>query len=163
VYPWSSADWQADHFPYMDVFTINGAVIDGHKWTAEEPIYAPGLDAGGRSRGLYKPERSGAGIEFRWSGPLTYLHAPADARHVALTLRSAAPMPQTLTIEMRGKVIDTRTLTDHEWHTINYPLPTKPPGAKTETEWVIMRVDPMWRPPGDGRRLGLMTRDLRWK
>jgi hypothetical protein len=55
VYPWSSADWAADHFPYMDVFTINGPVIDGQAWKSEEPIYAPGIDASGRTRGFYRP------------------------------------------------------------------------------------------------------------
>ncbi len=25
VYLWSSAEWQADFFPYMDVFTVDGA------------------------------------------------------------------------------------------------------------------------------------------
>ena len=80
VYPWSSADWAADHFPYMDVFTINGPVIDGQAWKSEEPIYAPGIDPGGRSRGLYRPEREGTGTTFRWSGPISYVHVPSDAK-----------------------------------------------------------------------------------
>jgi hypothetical protein len=163
VYPWSSADWNADHFPHMDVFTINGSVIDGAAWTTEDPIYAPGIDVGGRSRGFYRPERGGPGVTFRWSGPTAYLHAPPDAKGVALAVRSAAPTPQTLTVEIRGKVVETRTLTDHEWHTISYEIGAKPRDARLDDEWVVLKVDPIWRPRGDGRRLGVMTRDVKWK
>ena len=162
VYPWSSSDWYADHFPHMDVFTINGSVIDGTAWKTEDPIYAPGIDIGGRSRGFYRPERGGPGITFRWSGATAYLHAPPDAKGVELTIRSAAPTSQKLTVEIRGKVVDTRTLNDHDWHTLTYRFPPRAAEAKPDNEWVIMRVDPIWRPRGDGRRLGVMTRDLKW-
>jgi hypothetical protein len=162
VYPWSSADWWSDHFPYMDVFTINGAVIDGQAWKAEDPIYAPGIDVGGRSRGFYKPERGGPGETFRWSGPVSYLHAPPGARHLEIAVRSASPTPQTLTIEMNGKVLDTRKLSDHDWHTLSYTLEPPPADTKADTQWIMLKVDPMWRPPRDGRRLGVMTKDLRW-
>lgn len=162
VYPWSSADWYADHFPFMDVFTINGRVLDGSAWTAEEPIYAPGIDAAGRSRGFHRPERGGPGQTFRWSGPLAYLHAPPDAKGVEIKVRSASPTAQTLTVEIGGKVIDTRTLTDHEWHSLSYELGPRGKDAAPESEWVMLRVDPVWRPRGDGRRLGVMTRDLNW-
>lgn len=162
VYPWSSADWHADHFPFMDVFTINGRVLDGASWKAEEPIYAPGLAPEGRSRGFYRPERGGPGITFRWSSALGYLHAPPDARRVELKVRSAAPTPQTLTVEIGGKKIDEMKLTDHEWRTLAYPLPARAKDAQG-TDWVMLRVDPIFRPKGDGRRLGVMMRDLRWE
>ena len=161
VYPWSSADWHADHFPFMDVFTINGNVLDGASWKAEEPIYAPGIDPAGRSRGFYRPERGGAGTTFRWSSALGYLHAPPDAKRVELTVRSAAPSPQTLTVEIRGQKIDEVKLTDHQWHTLTYPLPARAKDAPS-SEWVMLRVDPIFRPKGDGRRLGVMMRDLKW-
>ncbi len=55
VYLWSSAEWQADFFPYMDVFTVNGRVINGGDWKTEEPIYGPkNTTAEGRSRGFYR-------------------------------------------------------------------------------------------------------------
>ncbi len=162
VYPWSSADWKADHFPYMDVFTINGPVIDGQAWKAEDPIYAKDIDVGGRSRGFYPPERGGPGVTFRWSGPVSYLHAPPDAKGVELAVRSASTTPQTLAVEIRGRVIDTRKLTDNEWHTIRYEFGAKPKDAQPDAEWIVLRVDPVWRPRGDGRRLGVMTRDVKW-
>jgi hypothetical protein len=162
AYPWSSSDWQADHFSHMDVFTINGSMLDGAAWKTEEPIYAPGIDIGGRSRGFYKPERGGPGIIFRWSGPTAYLHAPPEARSVELTVRSTAPTPQTLTVEIRGKVVDTRKFNDQEWHTLRYDFGPRPKDAKPDAEWVVVKVDPIWRPRGDGRRLGLMTRDVKW-
>ena len=65
VYLWSSAEWQADFFPYMDVFTVDGGVTDGSAWKTEEPIYAPKTTPEGRSRGFYRPERGAPGQMFQ--------------------------------------------------------------------------------------------------
>ena len=78
-----------------------------------------------------------------------------------LKVRSAADGPQTLTIEMRGKVIDKRVLNDHEWHDLRYSIPpstSTPPGG----EWIVLRIDPPWKVRGDRRIFGVMTRDLKW-
>lgn len=161
IYLWSSAEWQADFFPYMDVFTVDGRVINGGDWKTEEPIYGPKTTAEGRSRGFYRPERGGPGETIRWSMPLALLHQPADAKGVELKVRSSADRPQTLTVEMRGKVIDTRVLSDNNWHALSYTIPpssSTPPGG----EWVVLRVDPPWRVRGDRRVFGVMTRDLKW-
>ena len=161
AYVWSSAEWQADFFPYMDVFTVDGKVTDGAAWKTEEPIYAPKTTPEGRSRGFYRPERGGPGEVFRWSMPLAFLHQPPDARGVEIKVRSAANHPQTLTVEMRGKVIDTRVLSDNQWYTLNYSIPpskSTPPGG----EWLVLRVDPPWKVRGDPRTFGVMTRDLKW-
>ena len=90
------------------------------------------------------------------------LHAPPGAKGVELKIRAAAPTPQTLTVELRGRTLDRIDLRDHEWRTLTYQIPPRPNGAKPDAEWVILRVEPMYRPKGDGRRLGVMTRDLKW-
>lgn len=161
VYLWSSAEWQADFFPYMDVFTIDGLPTDGSAWKTEEPVYAPNITAEGRSRGFYKPERGAPGEVFRWSTPRAFLHQPPDARGVELKVRSTATSPQTLTVEMRGSVIDKRVLSDHDWHTLSYSIP---PSESTPAggEWVVLRIDPPWKVRGDRRTFGVMTRDLKW-
>jgi hypothetical protein len=161
VYPWSSSEWTADYFPHMDVFTINGRAIDGTAWKTEEPIYAPKTTPEGRSRGFYKPERGSPGQIFRWSTPLAFLHRPPAARGLELKVRSVTPTPQTLTVEMRGKVIDTRVLSDHDWHTLSYSIP---PSTSTPVggEWIVLRVDPPWKVRRDRRIFGVMTRDLKW-
>lgn len=162
VYLWSSAEWQADFFPYMDVFTVDGRVINGADWRTEEPIYGPkNTTAEGRSRGFYRAERGGPGEMFRWSSPLALLHKPADAKGVELKVRSSADRPQTLTVEMGGKVIDKRVLSDHDWHSLSYSIPPSP-GAPPGGEWVMLRVDPPWKVRGDRRTFGVMTRDLKW-
>jgi hypothetical protein len=161
TYLWSSAEWQADYFPYMDVFTVDGRVAEGSAWKTEEPIYAPNTTPEGRSRGFYRPERGAPGQIFRWSMPLAYVHQPANARGVELKVRSAADGPQTLTVEMRGKVIDKQVLSDHEWHDLKYSIPpsnTTPAGG----EWLVLRIDPPWKVRGDRRIFGVMTRDLQW-
>ena len=90
-----------------------------------------------------------------------YVHQPADAQGVELKVRSASDKPQTLTVEMRGKVVDKRLLSDHEWHILSYSIPpssSRPPGG----EWLVLRVDPPWKVRGDRRTFGVMTRDLKW-
>jgi hypothetical protein len=160
-YLWSSAEWQADFFPYMDVFTINGPIADGSAWKTEEPIYAPNTTPEGRSRGFYRPERGAGGQLFRWSMPLAFLHRPADARGVELKVRSNADKQQTVTVEMRGKVIDTQILNDHEWRTLRYSIPPST-SAPVGGEWITLKVDPAWKARGDRRTFGVMTRDLKW-
>ena len=162
VYPWSSADWRADHFPFMDVFTINGSLLDGSAWTTEDPIYMKGIDPAERSRGFYRAERGGPGITFRWTGAMAYLHAPPGAKGVELKVRASAPTQQTVTVELRGRTIDQFKPSDQEWRTITYQIPPPPSDAKPDAEWIILKVDPIFRPRGDGRRLGVMTRDLKW-
>ena len=159
TYPWRSADWHADQFPYMDVFAIDGYVLNGGNWSLQQAIYAPGLDPGGRSRGFYRPERGGPGILFRWSTPLSFLHPPSGATAVEMKVRSVNPTPQTLTVEIRGKVVDRVTFDGDDWRTLKYDLPESKAG---QSEWITMRVDPPWRVRGDPRRFGVMTRDLKW-
>src|SRR3989338_1669660 len=161
AYLWSSAEWQADYFPYMDIFTVDGRPTEGSAWKTEEPIYAPKTTPEGRSRGFYRPERGGPGGIFRWSTPLAYLHQPPGARGVELKVRSSSDKPQTLTVEMRGTVIDKRVLSDHEWYTLSYSIP---PSKSTPVggEWLVLRVDPPWRVRRDRRIFGVMTRDLKW-
>ena len=150
-----------DFFPYMDVFTVDGAATDGNAWKTEEPIYAPETTPEGRSRGFYRPERGAPGQTFRWSTPRAYLHQPPQARGVELKVRSASVKPQTLTVEMRGTVIDKRVLSDHEWHSLSYSIP---PSKSTPAggEWLVLRVDPPWKVRGDRRTFGVMTRELKW-
>jgi hypothetical protein len=161
VYAWSSALWRADYFPLMDVFTIDGRVIDGSAWTMEEPVYAPTTTPEQRTRGFHKPAPGAPGHVVRWSSPIAYLHQPPDARGFELEVQSKADRPQTVTIELRGKVIDKKTLSDHEWHTLSYTiLPSK--STLAGGEWIILRVDPAWKIRGDRRSFGLMTRNLKW-
>jgi hypothetical protein len=161
VYQWNSADWHADFLPYMDIFTIDGKPTDGHAWKSEEPVYAPTATPEGRSRGFYRPERGAPGQIFRWSTPVAYLHQPAEAQGVELKVRSSSDQPQTLTVEIRGKVIDKRVLADHDWHTLTY---RNPPSSSTPAggDWLVLRVDPPWKVRRDRRVFGVMTRDLKW-
>ena len=93
--------------------------LDGSAWKTEDPIYLPGMDIGERSRGFYPPERGGTGITFRWTGPMPTFTRLASAKGLELTVRSAAPTPQTLTVEMRGTVdrhTSSRAITNGNHH-----------------------------------------------
>jgi hypothetical protein len=157
-YTWNHRDWTQDYFPYLDIFAIDGQVVDGAAWTVAESIYAPGTDAAGRSRGLFRPERSSQGYVFRWTGPRAFLHAPDDARGIELSIRSVAPKPQVVTVQIDGREVDRMTLADQAWVPLTYRFEAR----STSPLWVELVVDAPWRPRGDGRTLGVMTRDLRW-
>jgi hypothetical protein len=159
TYPWNSSLWEADFFPFMDVFTVAGRPTDGRAWKAEESIYPPGAGHE-RSRGFYKPERGAPGHTIRWSSPLAFLHAPPGARGFELKVRSSSETPQTITIEMDGVLVGRKTLDSHEWHTLHYTVP--PPDGRRAGGWITLRVDPPFRVPRDRRLFGVMTRDLTW-
>jgi hypothetical protein len=162
TYLWNTAQWKADFFPYLDLFTIDGNPADGNSWNLEEPIYAPGPTAPDvRTRGFYRPERGGPGKLFRWSTPLALIHQPPGARGIELKVRSAAETPQTLTVEAGGRTIDERVLSDHDWHTLTYTIPPST-ASPTAGEWITLRVAPPWRARGDRRVFGVMTADLKW-
>lgn len=161
VYPWSSAGWKAHYFPYVDVFTVEGRVVDGYAWKTERAIYAPNAAPEVRTRGFQRPEPGATGEMFRWSYPVAFVHQPPEARGAELTVRSAADTPQTLTVEARGVVIDKRTLGDHNWQTLTWSVPPSK-AAPADGEWIVIRVDPPWTVPGDGRVVGIMTRGLKW-
>jgi hypothetical protein len=80
---------------------------------------------------------------------------------VELKVRSNSDKPQTLTVELRGAVIDKRVLSDHDWHTLNYSIPPAK-NAPAGGEWLVLRIDPAWKVRGDRRIFGVMTRDLKW-
>ncbi len=154
----NEADSQ-EYFEYLDVFTINGPLLNGEAWAFPEPIYAPGID-GERSRGLYGPERNLQGQVFRWSRPHAFFDPPRDARGFELTIRSLAPMAQVVSIRIGDKAVPAITLNDHNWFTLRYPLGTT---SNASSRWIQLHVDPSWRPSAaDPRLLGVMTKDLKW-
>ena len=59
----------------------------------------------------------------------------------------------------RDRVLANITLSDQRWVTLRHRLQ---PAADPSGQWVQMDVEPSWRPRGDGRRLGVMTRDVKW-
>ena len=154
----------------------NGRRIFSRTWTCSPWMGKSSKATSGRPRSLFTRRRRrrnnaradsivpSEAVPARYSGgarPLAYLHQPADARGVELKVRSAADGPQTLTVEMRGKVIDTRVLSDHEWHSLSYSIPPST-GTPAGGEWVVLRVNPPWKVRGDRRTFGVMTRDLKW-
>lgn len=156
-YDWENEDWGAKYFDALDILEINGPVLDGNSWTFKDSIYAPGGKAEFRTRGVYTTQRSGAGILYRWTSPRAFFHAPPEARTFEMKIRTIAPTSQIVTFASEGRVLDTVTLADQSWVTVKHSLPTPAyPGA----HWLELRVDPPFRPRGDGRTLGVQTRDV---
>jgi hypothetical protein len=162
IYPWHDTGWTSDYFRLMDVFSIDGWLLDGNTWKFEEPLYSPNIDPADRIRGFHRLERDDHGMLFRWSRPIAYLHAPPAARGVELTVRSTATTPQTATIEIAGNVVDRITFSDRAWRTLRYPIGRPAARAGNAGTWIVLRISPEWRPPDDTRIVGVMTRGLKW-
>jgi len=96
---------------------------------------------------------------YRWSRPQIFLHAPESATGFEMAIRSIASSPQTVTFSAGGRELQKLTLSDQEWVTVRHRLEPRDGAAK---KWVVMVVDPPWRVRGDPRRLGVMTRDIKW-
>lgn len=91
---------------------------------------------------------------FRWtSGHATY-YRPSSDQELTLRVRSVAPFPQTVSIKLNGAEIDRLTLADHAWRPLRYQLP--PRLRESAYYKVELEVGPVWRPPNDGRELGVM-------
>jgi O-antigen ligase len=103
--------------------------------------------------GLHDVEGA-ADQRFRWtSGHATY-YRPSSDQQLTLRVRSVAPFPQTVSIKLNGAEIDRLTLTDHAWRPLRYQLP--PRVRESAYYKVELEVGPVWRPPNDGRDLGVM-------
>jgi hypothetical protein len=159
MYAWENEDWRASYFEHLDLMEIAGPLRDGRSWTLRDSLYAPEGDAAARTRGLHNPQRSSTGITYRWSRPQTFLHAPNTADALEMTIRSIAATPQTVTFKQGDRVLEILTLSDQRWVTVRHRLQ---PSTDPSGRWVVMLVDPPWRARGDPRRLGVMTRDIKW-
>ena len=82
--------------------------------------------------------------------------SPRRAPHWCLEIpnRSVAPFAQTVSIKLNGEEIDRLTLADHGWRPLRYQLP--PRVRESAYYKVELEVGPVWRPPNDGRELGVM-------
>ena len=156
-YDWEHDDWGANYFETLDILEIRGPVTDGNNWTLLKTIYRPRAGEALRTRGLYEVHRSRSGLEYRWSMPDIFVHAPDRARSFEMKVRSIAPTPQTVTVSVADRVVGTVTLADQSWVTIKHVLP---PPQTPDTHWVHVHVDPPWRAPGSPRPLGVQTRDV---
>jgi len=159
LYAWENDGWGWNYFEHLDLLEIQGPLRNGNSWALRESLYAPGGDDSARARGLHASQRSSRGIVYRWSRPQTFLHVPKTARGLEMTIRSVAPQPQTVTLKDGDRVLETLTLSDQRWVTLRHRLQ---PSSEPFGQWLVMGVAPPWRPRGDPRDLGVMTRDIKW-
>jgi hypothetical protein len=160
MYDWEG--WTTPFFDALDVMEIDGRVLDGNSWTLKDSFYPPEGEGkeDARARGLYERQRNSRGIVYSWGRPYVFLHAPPTARAFEVTVRSIADKVQTLTMAVDNRVIDQRTLNDHQWVTLKQSLPAV---ADRSRLWVAITISPSWKPNSRGsRELGVMVRDLKW-
>jgi hypothetical protein len=79
---------------------------------------------------------------------------------VEFSVRTLAPVPQTVDVLVAGERVERLVLDDHAWRDLRYVLPAAA-GDRRFVELVLV-VAPTWRAGGDPRELGVMVRDLVW-
>ena len=159
MYDWEDDGWKQNYFDALDVLEIRGPAVDGNSWSLVDSLYPPDAGDGNRMRGMHEVQRSRSGVQYRWSSPHGFFHAPPQARVFEIAIRSIAPTPQTVTFVAAGRVLNTITLSDQAWVTVKGALPAP---ATPATNWLEVHVDPPWRPRGEARLLGVQTRDLKF-
>lgn len=115
-------------------------------WASPERLLGAG------TVGLYEPESNAGHESIRWTTETAAIPAPAGAGQVTLDVRSVAPFPQRLRVAACTPATEV-AIADHEWHSVTVALRGCGPG-----DHVRLTVHPGWRPAGDGRLLGVMTR-----
>lgn len=159
-YDWRNEDWQQSYFRYLDVFSIRGHLDDPSAWTFVETVHDPETALEDRVRGVFAAEEDQQGEPFRWTGANASWYGPPDAHAFVIGVRSTASTPQSVSISVRGDVVGEFVLNDHAWQTLRAPVPVG--AAGTDGVRVDVLVEPTWRPDGESRRLGVMTRTPTW-
>lgn len=116
-------------------------------WASPERLLAPGVAAG-----LFDEESNAGHESIRWTTEEAALPLPPGAARVDLDVRSAAPVPQQVAATACGRRV-TLELADPAWRRLSLHLDGCSAG-----EHLRLRITPSWRPPGDARLLGVMTR-----
>jgi O-antigen ligase len=107
---------------------------------------------------LLPPERDRDGEYFQWTGESAFVSVPRRATRFSVELRSIAPFAQFVELRLDDRLIDRLRLDDHAWKRVEYPV-----GRLQELPRRLeIRVQPVWRPDGDPRVLGVMTRRISW-
>ena len=102
--------------------------------------------------GLYDVEHLMEADAARWTADEAAWPVPAGAATMTLDVRSLAPFPQELRLRA-CRALTRVTLADHNWQQVRVPL-----SGCAGRDHVRLEVVPPWRPAGDGRLLGVMTR-----
>ena len=161
---------------FVGIGLVSGSAVDAIRWPAWTPRalglalaaafaghlayeYAwPGparLLRSGEPTGLFGEERGPRDTRFRWSTDWATWPVPVGATSYSLQVRSVAPSPQEVEIQTcRGARLRV-SLPDQAWRPLGGSLDGCAPGDHLQ-----LRVSPAWRPPGDGRLLGVMTADV---
>lgn len=117
-------------------------------WASPERLLGP------ETVGLYEPEVNAGHEVIRWTTEEAAVPSPAGATEFAIDVRSVAPFAQRVTVDACGAATEF-PIPDRLWHTVTASLRECQAG-----EHVRVIVHPSWRPPRDGRLLGLMTRSV---
>jgi O-antigen ligase len=107
--------------------------------------------------GLHAPERARDGSMFRWTTDRAVFHLPPSTTVLTLRVRALAPYPQTVRVLVRNAEVGKIDPPNGAWVSTRIVLP-RPRDA--EYHRIEVLVSPTWKPPNDGRELGVM---LAWE
>lgn len=127
-------------------------VVYERAWASPERLLEPGAAVG-----LYEEESNAGHEPIRWTTEEAAVPIPAGVARVEVDVRSAAPLPQDVTMAACGREVGI-ALTGPDWQRLSLDLTGCAPG-----EHVRLQVLPSWRPAGDARLLGVMTRPIAFR
>ncbi len=111
----------------------------------------------GDPTGVYGEEPGPRDTHFEWTTNWATWPVPSGATGYSLQVRSLAPFQQEVELQPCHGRSTRVTLSDHAWHPIEGTFDGCGAGDRLH-----LHVAPAWRPPRDGRLLGVMTADLKF-
>jgi hypothetical protein len=158
---WSNAAWRLPYFDVLQLFSVDGPILEPSAWKFQKAIFEPSDDVEEQLErhrvGLSVVERGAEG-PFRWGRAHVVTYLPSDARVFEFEIRKppSATVPKTLTIRVDGEVAERRELVGDSWLRVQQPL--KPRAQGTDPYCIELLVDPP-RPDADR---AAMYRGFQW-
>jgi len=107
-------------------------------------------------QGIFAGDEGPAGDQFRWSADRVVFPIPPGSSSFDLSVRSAAPAGQTVTVIVCGVEGGAYAVDDREWHRLRFLLPRS--DLQQQKPTVEIDVAPPMPPGADGRARGVMVR-----
>jgi hypothetical protein len=100
--------------------------------------------------GVFAPVALPEGVVY-WTAPSASFRVPFEGAAVEFRLRTGAPMPQRVLVQLDGHAVDEVLVDGPAWHDVRF---LRPPSA-TSSGHLELTTAPEWSPVGDFRTVGI--------
>jgi hypothetical protein len=95
-----------------------------------------------------------------WTGRRASIDLPPTARAVTVMVRFAAPLPQSIDVELDGRFVERVSGSAGQSLQLRYVVPRD--RARTRWRRLDLTVSPTWTPPGVDAELGVLIPHVQW-